>query len=51
MTLKINFLKLGSTNQFFIFILIYLVISLSKRENLGELNSCLNNIDNIEEIN
>ena len=36
---------------FFIFILIYLVISLSKRENLRELNSCLDNIDNIKEIN
>jgi len=36
---------------FFIFILIYLAISLSKRESLGELNICLNNIGNIEEIN
>ena len=36
---------------FFIFILIYSVVSLSKRENLEELNNSLNNIDNIEEIN
>ena len=36
---------------FSIFILIYSAISLSKRENLEELNNSLNNIDNIEEIN
>ena len=36
---------------FFIFTLIYSVVSLSKRENLEELNNSLNNIDNIEEIN
>ena len=35
---------------FFIFVLLFSIILLSKRENQDQLNSCLNNISNVEEI-